>query len=206
MNDVTVYLSGPMTGLPEYNIPAFNAEATRLRECGFKVLNPADPMPDEDAVRKLENPDARFRAYMSRDLSWICVSDVVAQLPGWEKSRGATLEAAVAISLGVVITPAWTLSEAVRKSLALTFVAQECNPANQLPSRSVCELASLHPNLRAYLEVIESSREKVKQERAALTRLAHSLIEALEEDAANRAIVASAREILHRFAQSRGIS
>ncbi|MGE5607641.1 MAG: DUF4406 domain-containing protein, partial [Bacillota bacterium] len=43
-NDRTkpLYLSGPMSGLPEHNIPAFNAAAARLRRLGFCVVNPAE--------------------------------------------------------------------------------------------------------------------------------------------------------------------
>lgn len=41
-----IYLSGPMTGVPEYNYPAFNAEAARLRALGYTVENPAEnPLP-----------------------------------------------------------------------------------------------------------------------------------------------------------------
>jgi hypothetical protein len=29
-----IYIAGPMTGLPEFNYPAFNAEAQRLRGLG----------------------------------------------------------------------------------------------------------------------------------------------------------------------------
>ena len=39
--DAVVYLSGPMTGLPEFNYPAFNALASTLRGSGFVVNNPA---------------------------------------------------------------------------------------------------------------------------------------------------------------------
>lgn len=37
-----IYLAGPMTGLPEFNYPAFHAEAARLRGLGYQVENPAD--------------------------------------------------------------------------------------------------------------------------------------------------------------------
>lgn len=37
-----IYLSGPMTGLPERNFPAFVAEAARLRALGYEVVNPTE--------------------------------------------------------------------------------------------------------------------------------------------------------------------
>jgi len=37
-----VYISGSMTGMPDHNIPAFNAAAERLRKEGHFVVNPAE--------------------------------------------------------------------------------------------------------------------------------------------------------------------
>lgn len=45
-----IYISGPMTGLPEKNFPAFNAEANRLRALGFDVVNPVDVTPIDSAI------------------------------------------------------------------------------------------------------------------------------------------------------------
>jgi hypothetical protein len=40
------YIAGPMTGLPEFNFPAFHAAAASLRARGFEVENPAQrPLP-----------------------------------------------------------------------------------------------------------------------------------------------------------------
>lgn len=36
-----LYLSGPMTGKPALNFPAFHAEAARLLALGYEVVNPA---------------------------------------------------------------------------------------------------------------------------------------------------------------------
>ena len=37
-----VYIAGPMSGLPEFNYPAFHAAAEKLRGMGFHVENPAE--------------------------------------------------------------------------------------------------------------------------------------------------------------------
>ena len=35
-----VYLAGPMTGIAEFNFPAFDAAAAKLRDLGYVVFNP----------------------------------------------------------------------------------------------------------------------------------------------------------------------
>jgi len=39
----TIYIAGPMSGLPEFNYPAFFAAAEQLTAAGYDVLNPARP-------------------------------------------------------------------------------------------------------------------------------------------------------------------
>ena len=38
----TIYVSGPMSGLPDLNFPAFHAAAAELRALGHTVVNPAE--------------------------------------------------------------------------------------------------------------------------------------------------------------------
>lgn len=37
-----LYISGPMTDMPNHNYLAFNEAAKQLREAGYEVLNPAE--------------------------------------------------------------------------------------------------------------------------------------------------------------------
>ncbi len=88
-----IYLAGPMAGLPDHNFPLFNRVARRLRDDGYEVFNPAEN--DDGGVR-------RARAfYMRLDIPALMRSDAVALLPGWEQSRGASLEVWLAIDLGL---------------------------------------------------------------------------------------------------------
>jgi hypothetical protein len=86
-----LYLSGPMQGIENWNHPAFHAAAKQLRDVGYEVLNPAEygsgVLVWEDCMR--------------RDLIDLLTCDSVAVLPGWENSRGATLETDVAIRLAM---------------------------------------------------------------------------------------------------------
>jgi hypothetical protein len=92
-----VYLSGPMTGLPDFNRPAFHAAAAALRAQGYVVINPAEV----DL-----GPAATWVDYMRIHLAEIArrVTQVFV-LPGWEGSRGAQLEVHVARSLGLPVVP-----------------------------------------------------------------------------------------------------
>jgi hypothetical protein len=42
MNNKTIYISGPMSGLPNLNFPAFYAAQAKLEAEGYKVVNPAE--------------------------------------------------------------------------------------------------------------------------------------------------------------------
>jgi hypothetical protein len=92
-----VYLSGPMTGLPDFNRPAFHAAAAALRAQGYVVINPAEVDLGLDAT---------WVDYMRIHLAEIArrVTQVFV-LPGWESSRGAQLEVHVARSLELPVVP-----------------------------------------------------------------------------------------------------
>lgn len=87
-----IYLSGPMSGLPDSNFPAFHAEAARLRALGHHVLNPAENViPGND----------QWLDYMRLAISQLIKCDCVHLLPGWERSRGACIERRLAVDLGM---------------------------------------------------------------------------------------------------------
>lgn len=89
-----IYLSGPMTGLPDLNFPAFHEQAARLRKLGFGVVNPAEINPDASLS---------WEQCMRADIKALCDCDVIYLLPGWEGSKGAHLELHIAHRLGLDI-------------------------------------------------------------------------------------------------------
>ena len=95
-----LYISGPMTDLPELNKPAFHAESARLRALGFEVENPA--------LVEL-GPDATWLDYMRVDIKLAVDCDGIAMLPGWEKSRGAPIERNLLHDLGLPVYRASTI-------------------------------------------------------------------------------------------------
>ena len=102
MNGV-IYLSGPMTGIPEYNAQEFARFAEKYRALGFRVLSP--PELDADGPK-----DDTYENYLRRDLRLFLDGDVsrIYMLPGWERSRGANLERHVAEMLKIAVYDAET--------------------------------------------------------------------------------------------------
>lgn len=90
MNRTSVYLSGPMTGIPENNFPAFHYWAAKLRADGYQVVSPAE-------IQEAGTWELCLRA----DLREMCTCDAIALMPGWEGSKGANLELHVAHRLGM---------------------------------------------------------------------------------------------------------
>ena len=94
-SDGPVYISGPMTGRPQYNYPAFNKMAAGLREAGYEVINPAENFGGEDGRPRAE--------YMRLDFQHVLDASAVVALDDWETSAGASLEIAIARELGLPI-------------------------------------------------------------------------------------------------------
>lgn len=94
--NIWVYVSGPMTGMPRHNRPAFNRAAKLLRKKGYSVVNPAEL----DAKEKKSLP---WVDCLRRDIKALMKCHEVALLQGWESSRGANLEVHIARQLGMKI-------------------------------------------------------------------------------------------------------
>ena len=92
-----VYISGPMTGLPNNNVPAFNAAAKALRRLGYKIVNP----PDLDK----KEPCRTWEDCLRRDIRHLTHCTDIATLPGWKKSRGANLEIYIGKALSFAVHP-----------------------------------------------------------------------------------------------------
>lgn len=101
-----IYIAGPMSGYPEFNFPAFNAAAKKLRDEGWTVFNPAE----KDSEKEVQNDSSfatgnpqelmsngwNFREAYLWDITKIIEGDAIYMLPGWEQSPGARGEHTVA--------------------------------------------------------------------------------------------------------------
>ena len=89
-----IYISGPMTGIRDYNRPLFKGVAESLMEIGYDVFNPADSgLPEH----------LQWSEYLRHDIASLMKCDAIYMLPGWEKSRGARLEHHIASELSMRI-------------------------------------------------------------------------------------------------------
>jgi Domain of unknown function (DUF4406) len=105
-----LYLAGPMEGYKAFNFPAFDKAAEQLRGLGHEVFNPS-------AANRRSHPDIDWYSLdgtseeltklkfvvgdaLCDDITYICrEADAIALLEGWEKSKGARAESAVAVAL-----------------------------------------------------------------------------------------------------------
>ncbi|WP_324002482.1 DUF4406 domain-containing protein [Aeromonas dhakensis] len=90
LEGVKVYVAGPMTGLPEFNRPAFFAAEAHLKSLGAQVMNPAI-LPDGWC----------HEAYMRIAIPMLMECEAVAFLPGWQQSKGARQEFTRAHAFGM---------------------------------------------------------------------------------------------------------
>ena len=92
-----VFISGPIRGMPDYNVPAFMAAEKMLTDQGCAVMNPVKLHP--------ANPDAfSHEDYMHicQRRCWTCATPIYL-LPGWMDSKGAVEEAKHAIENGITV-------------------------------------------------------------------------------------------------------
>lgn len=107
-----IYLAGPMRGYANFNFPAFDFAAEKLRAEGHVVFSPAErdreaygaeiennPTGDES---KVINAACTIEDCMLADTRWICQeAQCIALLPGHEKSSGAIAELSLGKALGL---------------------------------------------------------------------------------------------------------
>lgn len=106
------YIAGPMSGIPHFNVPLFDAVAKSLRDNDIDVVSPAEldspemrefalasedgKLPEDGRIAGESWPDV-----LARDVKLIGNEiDAIIVLPNWHKSRGAKLECFVGLLTG----------------------------------------------------------------------------------------------------------
>jgi len=128
-----IYIAGPMTGYENYNFAAFNEAAQKLRNAGFVAVNPAD----HGIVTGADWPD-----YLRDDIAKLATCEAIHFLPGWSKSKGATLEHHIAVALAMDIQFA---EEAERQPVGQEPVLQVVEGPGEHRPRVTRQLRELPP-------------------------------------------------------------
>ena len=89
-----IYISGPISGLPDGNFEAFREAEEAITERGHTAINP-----HTDCAGFIGG----WSDYMRADIRAMMDADAVLMLPDWEKSRGAALEMQLAMQLNIHI-------------------------------------------------------------------------------------------------------
>lgn len=105
-----------MTGYSQYNFPAFDRMAARLREQGHEVVNPAELDDPKHRAIAMASPDGppqtaglfdgmTWGDFLARDVKLIADGGIeaIVVLPGWTTSKGARLETFVGHLKGLPI-------------------------------------------------------------------------------------------------------
>lgn len=99
-----IYLSGPMTGIENLNAEAFNEAEKKLKNEGHKVINPIQLATELDTEFYYESKlIPSYKDYLLNDIHHISFCDKLVLLPGWEQSKGAKAEKAIAEAIGIEI-------------------------------------------------------------------------------------------------------
>jgi len=106
-----IYLSGPISGKPDFNRKAFQSAKDKIiKECSpvtdIEVVNPLD-IADLINVEFIERGNFREPAwedYMKRDITELMGASCVYLLDGWRDSRGANVEHFLALTLNIPYT------------------------------------------------------------------------------------------------------
>ena len=106
-----------MRGIPDFNFPAFAEATEELRRLGHTVFSPAERDIEKygagvsnsatgNEAEAVAAVGFSLREALAADTQWIALhANAVAVLPGWENSKGAQAEVALARAIGLPVIP-----------------------------------------------------------------------------------------------------
>lgn len=86
-----IYISGKMTGNPDYKDEFFEAENWLISQ-GYKPINPSN--------MDIIFPELNYQEFMALDYKLIEMCDGIFMIHNWQRSKGACAELTYAKSLG----------------------------------------------------------------------------------------------------------
>ncbi len=108
MSPSSLYIAGPMTGIEEFNWPAFDAVQEALETVGIEVVSPAaldrqlKVLFDEDDFETgTAEGGTNLAGFLKRDFHVLTMCEGIVFLEGWEDSTGANCELIVGQMAGM---------------------------------------------------------------------------------------------------------
>lgn len=97
-----IYIAGPMSGYPQLNFPRFYEIEERLNKEGWAVINPAR-LDEEVGIDPDDPPDSdyNYTECALRDVKALIDCRAIYLMDGWQHSRGASWERALAAFHGI---------------------------------------------------------------------------------------------------------
>lgn len=100
-----MYISGPMTGIAGHNFTAFDKIRDLIKDAGIIPVSPADIT--RSLATEMDIQDYSLipmKKYLQEDFAALFECDSIIMLKGWENSKGARAEHALAVALGLEIS------------------------------------------------------------------------------------------------------
>lgn len=89
-----IYISGKITGIENEAAALFEKAEKELKVKGFQTVNP---------VTLNHQHDKSWHSYMKEDVKALCDCDTIYMLSNWTDSKGAIIEHAIAMYLGLKV-------------------------------------------------------------------------------------------------------
>jgi hypothetical protein len=92
-----IYISGPITGLPNLNKDQFSYYEEIIKTMNFQSINPFN------LVSEIDQQTKNWEDFMRVDIKAMMDAGIILMLPGWEKSVGASCELFIAKILKIPV-------------------------------------------------------------------------------------------------------
>ena len=151
-----VYVSGPMTGRPQFNYPAFRSCAAAFRAADYTVYDPTERIAecgvpldtsDMDGTERLSPEVFDLRKAFAEYAAFITTqADAIVVLPGWEDSKGAVGEVMLARAIGLPVIDGLT-GEIIEVDVTATAFDPESRfeTASRIDSPDLDDSVARHP-------------------------------------------------------------
>lgn len=132
-----VYIAGPMSGIDDFNYPAFHVAAKAWRDLGYEVVNPAENFQGDQTLP--------YWVYLKAAIGQVLDCDAVVVLDDWQQSNGARVEVQVADTIGLPVflasAPGALIPAETKIAPAGEPTVQGCPEMPGLKSRAVFDFA-----------------------------------------------------------------